>query len=394
MAILLTGIAEQLWEPFFPKYLQERFFERFTAAIWAVGIYSFLKNLVEGFLYLGGGTLSQRFGIRTSLLLFGAGPVAGYLLFLLGDTPVLVIAGTVMILSWEPLSVPGTFSVLGRRGKTAGFVLASIQKRLPKLLGPLLAGFVLAALGWLEGTRILVWTAFAASVASLVLQARLLEPGKPREAVRGLGSLWKTMRPRLKWLFAAEGFTRWGDWLIRDFVVMYVIVRLRQGPEVFGILVAVQMAVALLIYLPAGALAERGHRRTLIAVTFLFFALWPLALRIAGGMPLLVPAFVVYGLREIGEPVRKGAITILMPPERRAEGVGAYWGLRSLAFCPAPLVAAWVWTTWGPETLLWVAAGFCFVGLSIFVLSSRGLDAEIDSAGAASRGETQVSRGE
>ena len=51
-------------------------------------------------------------------------------------------------------------------------------------------------------------------------------------------------------------------------------------------------------------------------------------------------AFIVYGLREIGEPARKAMITTNMPEAIRARGVGLYWGLRGFGVCSAALVGA------------------------------------------------------
>ena len=39
--------------------------------LWTVGIYTFLRNLFEGFCYIGGGQFTARLGDRGSLLLFG-----------------------------------------------------------------------------------------------------------------------------------------------------------------------------------------------------------------------------------------------------------------------------------------------------------------------------------
>ena len=54
-------------------------------------------------------------------------------------------------------------------------------------------------------------------------------------------------------------------------------------------------------------------------------------------------AFIVYGLREIGEPARKSLITTSIPEAVRARGVGLYWGVRSFVLCWAGLVGAWLW---------------------------------------------------
>lgn len=65
------------------------------------------------------------------------------------------------------------------------------------------------------------------------------------------------------------------------------------------------------------------------------------------GVPLTVAlglACVPNGLREIGEPARKSLIAGGVPLELRARVVGLYWGMRSFAFCPAPLISYFLWS--------------------------------------------------
>jgi hypothetical protein len=105
-----------------------------------------------------------------------------------------------------------------------------------------------------------------------------------------------------------------------------------------------------------------------IGVTFIFFALFPLVLALAPGHTGLVLAFIVYGLREIGEPARKALITSLVPESVRAQGVGLYWGVRSFAMCSASLVGAMVWFWFGPEWLLYTAFALGCTGAAVFYL--------------------------
>jgi hypothetical protein len=65
-----------------------------------------------------------------------------------------------------------------------------------------------------------------------------------------------------------------------------------------------------------------------------------LALVAAHSLAGLVAAFVVGGLREIGEPARKALILDLVRPDVRARGGGLYYLLRSLAIAPAATVGA------------------------------------------------------
>jgi len=77
------------------------------------------------------------------------------------------------------------------------------------------------------------------------------------------------------------------------------------------------------------------------------------------------------GLRELGEPARKALISSGFDPSIRARAIGLYWGLRAFAFCPAPLVAAWLWTRIGPDLTFLIGGGIGLVGTAWFALGQR-----------------------
>jgi MFS family permease len=388
ITVLCFGLGEQLWSQFMPSYLDAQTKERARAAAqqgqvgWAVlalvGAYGCARNLLEGVCYIGGGHLTARLGDRGSLLLFGALTVVGYLLFLAVPGAWAAVLAAMLIQGWEPLSVPVTFTTIGstvdqsRQGMA--FAVQSIQKRLPKILGPLLAGFVLGAAGALSGMRILMAVALGLSLASIAIQVRWMPHYPPPPPGPGAFTLLRQLHPTLRRLLIAEVFTRWCDWLVRDFVIFYVMVMLGLPFLAMGALFATQNTVALLTYLPVGRLTQSTGLRRFIGLTFVFFALFPLVLVLVPGTGWsmwLVLAFVVYGLREIGEPARKALITSLFPPEVRARGVGLYWGTRSFAICWAPLVGAAVWQLFGPQALLYAAFGMGCVGTAVFYLFCR-----------------------
>jgi MFS family permease len=149
-----------------------------------------------------------------------------------------------------------------------------------------------------------------------------------------------------------------------------------------GLLFALQNVVALLTYLPVGRMTVVVGLQPFIGLTFVFFALFPLSLVLAPDGVGLTLAFVVYGLREIGEPARKALITSLLPPAMRAEGVGLYWGFRGVAICWASLIGALVWWWWGPETLLYLAFAFGCVGAAVFYLFAREAGVATSPSGA------------
>jgi hypothetical protein len=260
------------------------------------------------------------------------------------------------------------------------FALQSIQKRLPRIVGPALAGLVLATavrhhgsadLGYVVGMRWLVGVSLLLGLGSLVMQV-LWMPRYPAPP-RGPDSLTvvRAFHPMLRRLLLAEIFTRWCDWLVREFVVLYLLVIRGVDPASVGLLFALQNTVALLTYLPIGRMTAVVGLQPFIGLTFIFFALFPLALALAPDGYGLILAFVVWGLREIGEPARKALIVSLLPAAIRAQGVGLYWGLRGVAICWASLVGALVWFWLGPHALLYLAFAFGCAGAAVFYLYTR-----------------------
>lgn len=384
VTVLLFGLGEELWQPFMPELIRAQNKELALEAQsigsvgWAtllvVGVYGCLRNLFEGFCYIGGGRLTAWLGDRGALILFAALTIAGYLIFLsLGTAwPWAAILAAMLILGWEPLSVPVTFTAVGSTvtstSQGVAFAVQSIQKRLPKILGPLAAGLVVDHLGRIEGMRILVASALALSLTSLAIQVRWMPHRQPPPPGPPSRQILRELHPSLRRLLLAEVFTRWCDWLVRDFVLLYVVVVHQVDIRVAGLLFGLQHFTALLTYLPIGQMTKRLGLQPFIGVTFVFFALFPLVLALTPDPAWLFVAYVVYGLREIGEPARKALITSLMPEAVRARGVGLYWGIRSFAICTASLVGAFLWGCLGPLSLLYTAFALGCVGAVIFYL--------------------------
>ena len=102
--------------------------------------------------------------------------------------------------------------------------------------------------------------------------------------------------------------------------------------------------------------------------TFVAFALFPLAVVFATSFAWLVIAFVVGGLRELGEPARKALIVNLAQPSLRARSVGLYYLLRSVAIAPAAFVGGVFWGV-APALPFHVAAGIGLIGTATFALT-------------------------
>jgi predicted MFS family arabinose efflux permease len=397
--VLFFGLGEQLWEAFTPAYLEARTTEYTQQAAvrdgqlsWQVlaiiGLYACGLNLFEGICYIAGGDITARLGDRGSLILFALLTLTGYSLFLVSSSPLLAIVAVILIRGWEPLSVPVTFTTVGssvdRSRQGMAFAIQSIQKRLPKVIGPFIAGSVIGwsqsrlgnpELGRITGMRLLVCGALALGVISLFIQFQWMPHREPVVTLERMSArqVFRSFHPTLRRLLVAEMFTRWCDWLVREFVVVYVLLTLGETDAFYGkVLVPMQHLIALATYLPIGAMTRKVGLEPFVGLTFLFFALFPLVLAWSPGGWWLVIPFMFYGLREIGEPARKALITSLMPDTVRARGVGLYWGLRSFAISSASLVGAAVWYAFGPRVLLHAAFALGCIGAALFYAVCRG----------------------
>jgi MFS family permease len=110
------------------------------------------------------------------------------------------------------------------------------------------------------------------------------------------------------------------------------------------LLVAIEMAVAMLCYIPVAHLADKYGRRLFVLLTFVFFTLFPLVLAVSTSFSALAVAFAVRGLKEFGEPARKALIIGEATPELRARTYGAYYLIRDSIVTFGSLFGAWLWS--------------------------------------------------
>jgi MFS family permease len=92
------------------------------------------------------------------------------------------------------------------------------------------------------------------------------------------------------------------------------------------------------------ALAGRTEKKPFVVLTFLFFTLFPLAVAFSRSFVHLAGAYVIGGLREIGEPARKALIVDLAAAGSRGKTVGLYYAIRGFAVAGAAAVGGALWT--------------------------------------------------
>ncbi len=362
VALVLLGLGEELWSSFVPKYL-----EAIGAGVFVWTGYRALKDLLDAVYQYPGGVLSDKLGRRRALVLFNLLAIIGYLLYALSVHWSTVLVGTLFVAAWSSMSLPATFAVIGdslaERRRAIGFSVQSILKRVPIVIAPTLGGWLLARLGIITGFRAgLVITIVLALGALFFQQAFFKDPPierPPRPS--GVRATFQGFHPGLRQLLVSDILARLAEGLPAALVVIYATTNLGANVALFGALRGLQMLTAILLYIPAGKLAERWGQSPFIALTFGFFALFPLAFGLYSALPgvavpiFLTAAFIIAGLREIGEPARKAMIVDLAGASRRGEVVGVYYLIRGLSVAAAPLAGGLLWTI-SPQTTF-LAAG-------------------------------------
>ncbi len=205
---------------------------------------------------------------------------AGFLLLLQSGAPWVIVLGALLLTNWEPLSVPATFDVVGsevrKERRTIAFAVQSIQKRLPKVVGPLIGG-ALFGLGYRANLAASIGVLGLAFAAQWALLGRM-KPASDAAPV-SFREVMAAIPDDLRRLLFAEILLRWGNWFVRDFASLYVVAVLGRSAAEYGSLAALSSAVALVSYIPVGKMIDRAPSpKPYIGATFLLFALFPFAL--------------------------------------------------------------------------------------------------------------------
>ena len=383
--VVLVGMGEKMAERFLPIYLIT-----LGGGALSVGLLNGMDNLLSALYSFPGGYLADRLGTKRALLVFNLIAMVGFVVVILIPTWQAVIVGAVFFLSWTAISLPATMGlvaqVLPQNRRTMGVTMHSLVRRFPMALGPLVGGACIDIWGRVDGIRIAFVGALAMAVVAAIMQQILIEEDAREPEAQATRSqaeknpfrLLREMTPELRHLLISDILIRFCEQIPYAFVVIWcmeVITRPLTGLQ-FGFMTAVEMATALLIYIPVAYLADRGQKKPFVQMTFVFFTLFPLVLLFCQSFWPLVGVFVLRGLKEFGEPTRKALIMDLAPENRKAGMFGLYYLLRDVVVSLAAFGGAYLWII-DPEVNLLVAFGFGVLGTCWFSwkgrdLSSRG----------------------
>ncbi|NLF41000.1 MFS transporter [bacterium] len=369
--VVLVGLGERMAERFLPVYLMA-----IGGGILTPGFLNALDNLLSALYSFPGGYLSDKLGHKRALLVFNLVAMAGYLIVIFIPTWQAVFVGSFFFISWTALSLPATMSlvsaVLPKNKRTMGVSMHSLVRRVPMALGPIIGGLLIGWLGRETGVRWAFVGAFILGLVALVMQQTMIdEAGTGKPAAEGNPfRLLRFMSPQLRVLLAADILIRFCEQIPYAYVVLWAMDLVKVSAFDFGILTTVEMATAMLIYVPVAYLADRGTKKPFVVMTFINFTLFPLVLLVSHSFWLLVLAFFVRGMKEFGEPTRKALIMDLAPEDRKAGMFGLYYLLRDVVVSIAPFAGAYLWR-WSPEANLITASACGAAGTLFFALFGR-----------------------
>jgi MFS family permease len=362
----VLGLGEELWKKFVPKYL-----EALGASTPIIGLYGTVEDLFDAIYQYPGGWLADHAGRRRAFLLFATLALVGYLIFLFAPSWPFLFGGLAFVMAWQSMASPAIFAIIGdalpRERRAMGFTLQSILKRVPIVIAPIAGGVLIASLGVVKGIRVALLITLALSLVTILLLSRINITMAGLHTT-GIVGVWRSFHSALKRLLVSDVIIRTCEGMTGVLTVLYVTNVQRFSFVQYGTLVSIQVVASILVYIPAGKIADRIGRKPFVIATFLSFAFFPLAVIAASSFVPLIIAFIVGGIREIGEPSRKAMIVDLAKENVRARSVGLYYLVRSLSITPAAAIGGLLWSI-TPKLPFIVAGVIGLIGTLVFIVT-------------------------
>ncbi|MFB6084868.1 MAG: MFS transporter [Halorientalis sp.] len=405
VAMFAFSLGFQMTGRYVPRYMS-----LLGAGGLAIGLYGTVGNLVGAVYPYPGGAVSDRIGSRLALTLFGLASTVGFLVWLAAPLfgtvvldpsalpfvdvggvvlPVGIFLGLFLAQAWKSLGLGATFAVVKQSVPpdrlATGFASTETVRRLAFLVGPLLAAALIAAFGFDTGFRAVLVVAAAFGLIATVAQHALYDAsgdtvGSSFEGISTVVDDLRSLPSALVPLLAGDTLVRFANGMVYVFFVIVVteflavdatlpVVGYLSPDALFGVLLAVEMVVALASMVPMSRLTDRVGRKPVVALGFAVYAVFPILLINAPADPLVVALlFAFSGLRFAGLPAHKALI--VGPAERGAGGrvTGAYYLLRNTLVVPSALLGGYLYDAVSPELAFGTATAIGLVGTGVFLV--------------------------
>ena len=412
LAMMIFSLILQMTARFVPEYLSV-----LGAGAAIVGLYGTFEEIVNSFFPYLGGVLSDRAGSRITLTVFGGMTSLGFLTWavipwmeplqwngLTLPNWFWVFPGLVLVLGWKELGLGATFALVKDAVPTdrlaRGFASTEVFRRIGFLLGPLVAsGLLWYFSSFRTGFPIILFLAAGIGVLATILQLRgyrvadeqfnASDRSRDSETERWWASVLEDFRNlpnKLKPLLLGDTFVRFGNGMVYVFFILAITRYHEVGLDLgwttlspasfFGVLLGIEMTVALLIMIPAARVADVLGQKPVVAFGFLVYAVFPMLLIYAPSRaPVMILLFAFSGLRFAGMPAHKAAI---VGPARSGKGgstTGVYYVIRNTIKTPAPALGGLLFE-WSPQASFTAATVIGVTGVVLYVLYGTRLEPE------------------
>lgn len=350
---------------FLPKYL-----EVLGASAFVIAAFDAIKTFLGAVYAYPGGLVADRFGHRSAFVGFTLVSVSGYLLLIVLQFPLGVIASMFLFLAWSDFSLAATFSLVAQalpsNKHAMGIGMQSLVRRIPVIVGPIAGGILIDRLGVIRGVQTGAAITVALAVIAAVLLGRLVRRTPDAASLHGFVHIVSGFSPPLRHLLFSDILIRFCERLPFAWVVIYAMAQGISGKEI-GVLTAIEMIAAIACYVPASMLADRYGKEPFVIATFVMYTLYPMILAWAHDFAVFAIAFAVRGLKEFGEPARKSLIISYAPPNAQAATVGAYYLIRDSVVTAGSFIGAALWVL-GPRVNFLASAAIGVLATGSYVV--------------------------
>jgi len=419
LAMLAFSLAFQMTSRFVPEYMQV-----LGAGAGAIGLYGSLGNLIGATYPYPGGAFSDRVGSRAALTAFGLASTVGFVVWYFAEAfgvvvfgpfplptielagfriggvtdplllPVGIFLGLLLTQAWKSFGLGATFAIVKQATDSSslatGFASTETFRRVGFLLGPLLATAILAGAAFSTGFRTVLLVAAAFAAVGTLTQHVLYDAsedsiGKSVEGVSTVLADLRSLPGPLRPLLVADTLVRFANGMVYVFFVIVVTRFLGVGFELggvrlspaafFGLLLTVEMVVALLTMLPVARLADAYGLKPVVALGFSVYATFPALLILSpADQWVLIALFAFSGLRFAGLPAHKALIVGPASAGTGGRVTGTYYLVRNTVVIPSAALGGWLYDS-DPVLAFGVAAAVGVLGTGYFLLFGRDIEA-------------------
>ena len=379
LAMFAFSLAFQMTSRYLPEYILA-----LGGSAFLLGVFGTFGNIISALYPYPGGAISDRLGSRYALTLFGALSTAGFLLWLLApeigtlqiagatiEPWVWVFVGLLLAQAWKSFGLGATFAVVKQATDpsklAAGFASTETFRRTAFLIGPVLVALLIGAEFALVDFQYalaigVVFGLLGTAIQHVLYDASEDSIGRSFEGISQIRSDLREMPSELRPLLVGDTLVRFANGMVYVYFIVVVTRFLSVGLETelallgqsfaidlspeafFGYLLGVEMAIALLLMMPAAKLGERVGLKPIVGLGFAVYAVFPILLISAPDSPLaMVVLFAFSGLRFAGLPSHKALI--VGPAEADAGGrvTGTYYLVRNTIVIPSALLGGLLW---------------------------------------------------